>query len=132
MHAVFLSEPVIITPPPIQKPIDICILSSFEQAHHNVHFDILPSCPCCLERLDSSLSGLQQVPHLSAVAPTTEIDEAWPDLNCQICNMTADPVCQTPNCTFKENLWACLVCGFIGCGRYYSRHAVAHSQLSKH
>ncbi len=131
MHAVFLSEPTIIITPDTSQPTDIFLLSSFRNVHPNVHFDILPSCPSCLERLDSSLSGLQQVPVLS-VAPSSK---AWLELNCQICKMTAESVCQTPDCEFKENkenLWACLVCGFIGCGRYCSRHAFTHSQRSKH
>lgn len=61
MHAVFLSEPVIQIRSSFicQTEIDVELLVMFKEKHRSIHFDILPSCPSCLERLDSSLSGLQ-------------------------------------------------------------------------
>lgn len=32
----------------------------------------------------------------------------------------------------RENIWVCLVCGHIGCGRYSFKHAERHYQESKH
>lgn len=32
----------------------------------------------------------------------------------------------------KETLWVCLTCGFVGCGRYSSKHAVQHNSDTRH
>jgi uncharacterized UBP type Zn finger protein len=29
-------------------------------------------------------------------------------------------------CDNKQNLWICLICAYVGCGRYFKRHAVDH------
>lgn len=39
-------------------------------------------------------------------------------------------VCMT--CGMKETLWVCLTCGFVGCGRYSSKHAVQHNSDTRH
>lgn len=31
-----------------------------------------------------------------------------------------------------QNLWICLICGHIGCGRYVSRHAYKHFEETQH
>lgn len=36
------------------------------------------------------------------------------------------------NCGTQNNLWICLICGAIGCDRYYLGHAVEHFQLTYH
>ena len=41
-----------------------------------------------------------------------------------------DVECQ--NCHIEANLWQCLVCGHIGCGRYEAKHAHAHFEQSGH
>jgi len=35
-------------------------------------------------------------------------------------------VCHAANCTVNENLWICLHCGLLSCGRYHNQHAVMH------
>jgi len=35
-------------------------------------------------------------------------------------------------CGMKETLWVCLTCGFVGCGRYSSKHAVEHNSVTGH
>ncbi|XP_012324476.1 BRCA1-associated protein isoform X2 [Aotus nancymaae] len=32
----------------------------------------------------------------------------------------------------EDNLWICLICGHIGCGRYVSRHAYKHFEETQH
>lgn len=32
----------------------------------------------------------------------------------------------------RQNLWICLICGHIGCGRYVSRHAYKHFEETQH
>ncbi|KAB0392468.1 hypothetical protein E2I00_006819 [Balaenoptera physalus] len=55
---------------------------------------------------------------------------------CPVCRY-----CQTPEpveenkcfeCGVQENLWICLICGHIGCGRYVSRHAYKHFEETQH
>lgn len=38
--------------------------------------------------------------------------------------------CET--CRISHNLWICMVCGHIGCGRYTEEHANRHFSLSHH
>ena len=33
---------------------------------------------------------------------------------------------QCHQCGSAENLWVCLICGYVGCGRYAHAHAVDH------
>jgi BRCA1-associated protein len=46
-------------------------------------------------------------------------DGESPDNECSVCGSTA-------------NLWICLICGNIGCGRYDSAHAFAHYEATGH
>ncbi len=54
IHTVFLSEVIY-----LENPIDLSLLHYFGQKHRHTHFDRLPTCPSCIEKLDSSLTGLQ-------------------------------------------------------------------------
>lgn len=60
----------------------------------------------------------------------------WGDTNCPVCRYTQTPdfsndsVCA--ECGSHENLWLCLICGSIGCGRYVRGHAYSHFQLTQH
>jgi BRCA1-associated protein len=35
-------------------------------------------------------------------------------------------------CDKTNNVWVCLICGNLGCGRYDSRHAQDHSVKENH
>ncbi|KAJ2713966.1 hypothetical protein H4R19_001978 [Coemansia spiralis] len=129
----------------------------------------LPTCPVCLERLDSSTSGLlttmcRHMFHCRCLA-------RWGDGSCPVCRYTqvsafvdhekfqqtvagpgAHPlpgsaagglgaprdgsaaaaesncgVCQRTN-----DLWMCLICGTVGCGRYANGHAKDHYEQTQH
>lgn len=50
---------------------------------------------------------------------------------CRYCEAPPDrPECA--GCGTESNLWICLICGFIGCGRYAAGHAVSHYQQTGH
>lgn len=93
----------------------------------------LPSCPVCLERMDASASGLFTTQcahsfHTSCLA-------RWPDASCPVCRFVAEPadvVSCCFDCSAETNLWICLVCGNVGCGRYASGHAFEHFQTKRH
>ncbi|EEP75744.1 predicted protein [Uncinocarpus reesii 1704] len=101
----------------------------------------LPTCPVCLERMDET-SGLltiicQHVFHCTCL-------QKWKGSGCPVCRYTQedlakrtsalihdeDPECSV--CHSEENLWICLICGNIGCGRYDGAHAFAHFKETAH
>jgi BRCA1-associated protein len=120
----------------------------------------LPSCPVCLERLDSTVTGLVTLP----CAHTFDCDclRKWGDSRCPVCRLShlllsssALPQSQphprrTPSqahdrgeitrltkcsmCGITENNWICVVCGVVGCGRYEpgKGHARRHWEESGH
>lgn len=108
----------------------------------------LPTCPVCLERMDETTGLLtilcQHVFHCACL-------EKWrfPGSGCPVCRYTqspsytfpyprnssntdedAEPLCSV--CATDVNLWICLICGNIGCGRYDSAHAYAHYEATSH
>ncbi|KAF9899129.1 hypothetical protein BX616_003261 [Lobosporangium transversale] len=108
----------------------------------------LPTCPVCLERMDSSVTGLltilcQHTFHCHCLSK-------WNEGSCPVCRYSAkgikkpaigptagtDGVSEEQNvcaiCGTSENLWICLVCGHIGCGRYQEKHAYHHYYETAH
>ncbi|KAI0644176.1 zf-UBP-domain-containing protein [Trametes meyenii] len=115
----------------------------------------LPTCPVCLERMDAAVTGLVTVPcsHTFHCACLSK----WGDSRCPVCRYSqtlltshptspntsrpspALPFAGTPNprshcadCGSTTNLWICLICGNIGCGRYGRAHAHAHYSATTH
>ncbi|KAI8924381.1 hypothetical protein BC831DRAFT_436543 [Entophlyctis helioformis] len=116
----------------------------------------LPTCPVCLERMDASATGLLTIVchhtfHCSCIMK-------WGDSTCPVCRYSSsrdDPpqaassssASQTPTslapsgqpdgnacfeCASQRNLWICLICGNIGCGRYVQGHAHKHFTDTSH
>lgn len=116
----------------------------------------IPTCPVCLERLDASVSGLIQISCSHAYHCACLLK--WADSRCPVCRQTQAnsrtrsrtitssanaphnngnghgngeashcAVCQSPS-----NLWACLICGNVGCGRYQGGHAHSHFDETGH
>ncbi|KAG9146851.1 hypothetical protein Leryth_005171 [Lithospermum erythrorhizon] len=91
-----------------------------------------PSCPVCLERLDQDTNGILRTIcnhsfHSSCISK-------WTDSSCPVCRYCQQQpeksicfICQTP-----ENLWMCLICGFVGCGSYKEGHAAMHWKETEH
>ncbi|ESK97762.1 brca1-associated protein [Moniliophthora roreri MCA 2997] len=126
----------------------------------NSSFYELPTCPVCLERMDSAVTGLITVP-CSHTFHCTCLSK-WGDSRCPVCRYSqtllkasssstshhpsSSPSSSTfrppPNatqnlsscsvCGSTTNLWICLICGNIGCGRYGRAHAHSHYQLTTH
>lgn len=109
----------------------------------------LPTCPVCLDRMDASASGLVSVTcqhtfHCQCL-------QRWTDSRCPVCRYSLtktayghderDPASAYPTsarrtrcstCGSSENLWVCLICAAVGCGRYQQGHARQHSLETGH
>jgi BRCA1-associated protein len=102
----------------------------------------MPTCPVCLERMDESTGLLtilcQHVFHCSCL-------QKWKGSGCPVCRYThdgfgkrihCDPhetgLNECTICSSDENLWICLICGNVGCGRYSAAHAFLHYQQTTH
>ncbi|KAI9673185.1 MAG: hypothetical protein M1817_003048 [Caeruleum heppii] len=106
----------------------------------------LPTCPVCLERMDETTGLLtiqcQHVFHCTCL-------QKWRGSGCPVCRYTggegpnvyhhsddvrgleqAEKLCST--CGTESNLWICLVCGNVGCGRYDEAHAFSHYEDTSH
>ncbi|KDN49572.1 hypothetical protein K437DRAFT_255248 [Tilletiaria anomala UBC 951] len=105
----------------------------------------LPTCPVCLERMDASVTGLMTITcqhtfHCSCLSK-------WTDSRCPVCRYSQtrqayghilarrpgeedDESAPMPSactvCATTTDLWVCLICASVGCGRYKSGHAHQH------
>lgn len=98
----------------------------------------LPTCPRCLERIDECISGVSSgnikcasheisCPCISKWIPSKD--------SCKVCRtitLDSNAYYRCLDCKAKGNLWCCLVCGNLGCGRYLSGHAKEHYLKSGH
>lgn len=100
----------------------------------------LPTCPVCLELLDSDISGIVTTVcnhsfHAACLGRWNQ-HKCW----CPVCKFHATtgahptrrarPSCAKCDC--DDNLWMCLLCGYVGCGRYKHRHAIDHYHETQH
>ncbi|KAJ5168956.1 RING finger protein ETP1 [Penicillium canariense] len=102
----------------------------------------LPTCPVCLERMDETTGLLtiicQHVFHCTCL-------QKWKGSGCPVCRYTQDDFrkglvapdadeepTECSICHSELNLWACLICGSLGCGRYDGAHAFDHWKQTAH
>jgi BRCA1-associated protein len=93
----------------------------------------LPTCPVCLERLDAHISGI--VTTVCNHRFHNECLMRWADTSCPVCRYCLDSeghVSHCTTCNAAADLWICLICGHIGCGRYRSGHANGHWKDTNH
>ncbi|ETV71105.1 hypothetical protein, variant [Aphanomyces astaci] len=91
----------------------------------------IPTCPVCLDRLDTSASGI-----LTTLCNHTFHCDClfrWEGSSCPVCRYShGDIVSACEVCDTTDHLWICLICGHIGCGRYSNEHAKKHYQDTLH
>uniref|UniRef100_F1L0S3 RING finger protein n=1 Tax=Ascaris suum TaxID=6253 RepID=F1L0S3_ASCSU len=91
----------------------------------------LPTCAVCLERMDDGVLTIlcNHTFHANCL-------EQWADTTCPVCRhgqtpeITPDQKCF--DCGKTTDLWICLICGNIGCGRYAEAHAYRHFEATSH
>ncbi|CAI5440875.1 unnamed protein product [Caenorhabditis angaria] len=91
----------------------------------------LPTCCVCLERMDESVLAI-----LCNHAFHAQCLEQWMDNTCPVCRYVQTPEVvaeqRCNDCGQSNDLWICLICGNIGCGRYASQHAHRHWEQTSH
>lgn len=93
----------------------------------------LPSCPVCLERLDEEVSGI--VTTVCNHRFHNQCLRQWGDTSCPVCRYSSSPseaAARCLACGSASDLWICLICGHVGCGRYKGLHAANHWQETDH
>ncbi|OUC40736.1 BRCA1-associated protein 2 [Trichinella nativa] len=88
----------------------------------------LPTCP------DESVNGILTVLCNHSFHATCL--SQWSDSTCPVCRyyQTPEPIRnqKCASCGKSDDLWICLICGNIGCGRYVEGHAIKHFEETQH
>ncbi|KAL2479624.1 zinc finger (ubiquitin-hydrolase) domain-containing protein [Abeliophyllum distichum] len=95
-------------------------------------FAELPTCPVCLERLNYDTSGITST--LCDHSFQCSCVSKWTYLSCLVCRLCQqqDEKLSCAVCGILNNLWVCLICGFVGCSRYENGHAIGHWSDKQH
>ncbi len=121
---------------------DVCTLvyvSKVETCKESEYYPMaghteLPVCSICLERMDESVATVLTILcnhtfHGSCLSQ-------WEDSTCPVCRYVQTPEVvaeqRCSDCQSAEDLWICLVCGYVGCGRYVGGHSHAHFVSTQH
>ncbi|KAG2235207.1 hypothetical protein BDF21DRAFT_431872 [Thamnidium elegans] len=124
--------------------IDATLATTFPFINQPNEPDLLPTCPVCLEPMDETVTGLLTI--LCQHTFHGHCLSKWGDGSCPVCRYSQKSTMdtQTPEigdqndqnectvCKSNENLWVCLICGHIGCGRYVGAHAYEHYRETNH
>eukprot|EP00892_Ulva_mutabilis_P010722 jgi/Ulvmu1/8021/UM004_0258.1 len=92
----------------------------------------LPTCPVCLERLDRHISGV--ITTVCNHKFHSECLQQWGDASCPVCRycISSGHSSSCEACGTSADLWICLICGHVGCGRYKDAHACSHFEQTGH
>lgn len=101
---------------------------------------ILPTCPVCIKRLDKSISGLNVIECRDLFHSCCRENCRKLSRSCKVCRLLFDDKANKDDtllmdcfdCGSTENLWICLICGNLGCGRYKGGHAHNHFLKTGH
>ncbi|CAH8567985.1 unnamed protein product [Heterobilharzia americana] len=113
---------------PMRGTEDRCCIS-------NQRFTRVTVVSVCLERLDEPVQGI-----LTTILCNHTFHDGCisrvEDTICPVCRYVQSPEMladgQCADCDIRENLWICLICGRVGCGRYGQKHAQLHFEETGH
>eukprot|EP01130_Rhizamoeba_saxonica_P003514 TRINITY_DN1479_c0_g1_i1.p1 TRINITY_DN1479_c0_g1~~TRINITY_DN1479_c0_g1_i1.p1 ORF type:complete len:491 (-),score=112.46 TRINITY_DN1479_c0_g1_i1:53-1525(-) len=92
------------------------------------------NCTICLEKLSFSSDPLLTI--LCGHSFHSSCLLEWKDENkCPICRYRQFPTGDLSTCYkcgTEENVWVCLICGYVGCSRYQKKHSIQHYHETKH
>lgn len=103
---------------------------------YNGNYQRIPSCAVCLRRLKRCQN------YSSFCVARSFVSSDNFQCSCRVCgvlhfaqsaSVTLQP--QSLHCTacqLQQNLWICLTCGYIGCGRYSQQHAQQHAHTAEY
>lgn len=94
----------------------------------NISNDLLTNYPLSLHETYLALNSRKNSYQASVLAPNKK-SHSLVDNPTELFN-TSLKMCHS--CNEKNNLWICLVCGNVGCGRYNNEHAVKHFFETNH
>ena len=116
-----------------QDPIEIesiyCGVHNFSESTI-----VLPSCPVCIKRLDKSISGLNTIKCRDLFHSCCRENCQVISKDCSVCEIIDNSSLENDcyDCSSTENLWICLICSNLGCGRYKGGHAHNHFARTGH
>jgi BRCA1-associated protein len=136
---------------PLFDPSDFDAIPPVRCGLDSAEFLEIPTCPVCLERIDSAATGImivicQHKFHCDCLA-------RWSDGRCPVCrfilqcsagrksnvgsaagdNVRSETAgCCCTECSSADDIWICLICGNPGCGRYQLGHAYSHYTTTGH
>lgn len=87
----------------------------------------LPTCVACLDRLDcfEAWESAMEIKH--------DEEDVVHKPGCRTCDALVSHIGrECAACGNGDALWACLVCGHVGCGRYSKEHAKLHANATGH
>ncbi|KAG6850780.1 hypothetical protein H0H93_008818 [Arthromyces matolae] len=90
----------------------------------------IPTCPCLSKWGDSRCPVCRYSQILQSSHPTSSATRST--LPIPFANPSTPSLSSCSACSSTSNLWICLICGNIGCGRYARAHAQAHYQNTTH
>lgn len=101
---------------------------------------LLPSCLVCLSRLDKTVSGLTPLSCRDLYHFCCQAQCRLLSVDCPVCTSIISTLHGNNNvssvscgdCGSRDDLWICLLCGNLGCGRYRGGHAHDHFTRTRH
>jgi len=95
----------------------------------------LPACPVCLERLDDHITGGGTLTTVCGHVFHSSCMQRWAGASCPVCRHCTSGSASSTRCAAcgsRADLWICLLCGHVGCGRYRAGHAAGHFHETCH